>query len=1335
MHLFGGVLFWNKKFWIKKEKISDGNFKEIWSKRKPEIFDGIYTGDIVKGEANGEGEINYNNGDHFVGTFRPGKNPKGDFFSGSEDDFYIYSGKFDNGKIYGKGICTDKEKTWKCEGNFSKGFPDGVIKYTFKPTCNFLKEFFSINKNHIDPNNSINFFGFFNKGTCYFFIAFIKKAELCFCFASHEGVFWKKIGSCLKDVLLNKKESFSRDAFFSCRFDPSSKQPFKSFFQSNLFVQNFFQLPHDTQHIIIETFSEEFHNKNVLWCDVEKDDYIPLKWSTQLTTTSEALYVGDVAFNKPRDNGKIIFIDGAIYEGSWKGGLMHGQGKFYFVNEDIFEGEFKNGKMHFGLYNKHDGGKYEGEFLNGNFHGVGELFYNNGDHYKGMFVNDECDGYGVCAQSNGDVYKGNFKNNEYDGEGTYFWADGDRFEGQWKNGCKHGKGIFYYEDGSREEGFCENDEQHGKTIVYYNNSIVCEEERFYNRGKLNPDVILKWKEDESNNIFSNCRLEAKIDTETQDYLSGTFYNKNGETHFFEFEEESDEEDVTNTIIKYLKENEFWGKTVEPKPEEKENSQFINYDSFDLPALLNFENHSKDEKNIFLLGECNIANSNLLGAILEEDNVIAEFIKFTADYTSLIRKEYSDIKSIYVLPYSLAEKPVFKSLILFEASILILIEHFRITDEKDFSKQEIINRYIDVPGEIEIKVLDNPLIDNEKFSESSFFDEYQSCYDNLVEFFNNDDISFGNFYTPDKENIFSRAVKFIYKTVYSEIEKMKLSIERSLSPVRQKYFSFSGITIITNAILELFDLLPREGKLHFAPMSEKEFFDFIVAPPQHGTRIIKLIREVDEFRLNIIDAKRKLEFPDFNSFQKEYLIDKPEYENDYRFLIEIYKTKARGDLEKIVTEAKKCLNSIKNKPEPQPFPVCLSTDQLKQHTYITGGSGSGKSELMKVLIHGQVVSGDSANIILDPHGDFSREIAEWKEFINNDKLIFVEPNLQQNYCPIVNPFDITLGNEEETNLAVEDFLASFNEILGDAKLYYQMETILTPCIDTIIRNKKTLLDLQRFMISDQNSDLVALGLKSPHPAHRNFFKTAFRSRDYEESKRRVYTRIQKLLNSQGFFNLVNGQSSFDLERAIEEKKTIVFNLSKGKIGRETSSVFGRLIVSMLSSIAYRRASIPKNERIPTFLFIDECHQFITDSIETILNESRKYRVFLVLAQQYIGQNMSEGLKKAIRSNTGIKICGKNEDVSTLDAFAKSTNSNIEDLKALATANPGKFFMKCGASLPFPVQVHDKLIGSKNKMNNDDWEKTRKYQIEKYYRNVFDDVEEEKSETQYKPKYED
>ncbi|EAY29454.1 type IV secretory system conjugative DNA transfer family protein [Microscilla marina] len=354
-----------------------------------------------------------------------------------------------------------------------------------------------------------------------------------------------------------------------------------------------------------------------------------------------------------------------------------------------------------------------------------------------------------------------------------------------------------------------------------------------------------------------------------------------------------------------------------------------------------------------------------------------------------------------------------------------------------------------------------------------------------------------------------------------------------------------------------------------------------------------------------------------------------------------------------------------------FPAEIPLNELAKHAYVVGNTGSGKSELMKSLFYHlqkqTYTTGNKASLILmEPHGELAQDMRDF--YLNKEqrhRLIYIDPFYEEGFTPVLNPFDIP--NEERQNeplidLYSQNIAKAFSELIEGSSLSPQMEAVLIPCIATLLRKEgSSLAELQRFMNDEENDDLIKLGLQSPNPIHKNLFKSAFRKGSgYQTTKQSIYTKLLKLLGTTTFFEFTCGRSTLDLAKATDEGKIILFNLSQGKIGEDSSQAIGRLLIAMIKNVALRREYQAKNERIPTFVFIDECQNYLSPSIEKILTEARKYKVFLLMANQNLAQIEDSRLKDAIFSNTKVKIAGSNSP-KTLKVMAQEMQTSLDILQ--------------------------------------------------------------------------
>lgn len=334
------------------------------------------------------------------------------------------------------------------------------------------------------------------------------------------------------------------------------------------------------------------------------------------------------------------------------------------------------------------------------------------------------------------------------------------------------------------------------------------------------------------------------------------------------------------------------------------------------------------------------------------------------------------------------------------------------------------------------------------------------------------------------------------------------------------------------------------------------------------------------------------------------------------------------------------------------------------------------------------------------------------------LVYLDPYLDPYQTFVINPFDLPddithLNYEQYIDITTQELTKTFGLIFKEINSDFtmQMSTILEPCIATILRKPDgDLWDLQRFMDDNLNADLVELGKKTPNVAHKNFFETNFFSKDYSVSKRGIYTRLQHLLSSPTFAQMMTGKSTVNLRDAVKQRKLIVLSLAKGDMGTKISTYFGKVVLSLLQVMALQRNRIPEKDRTPTHLYVDEFQNYISPTISEILTESRKYGLYLTLAHQTVGQNMETDLNRDILGNTNVKIIGRSSH-HNWNAMSKEMGINTGELSGLK--NAGEFYATIGNNTPFKINAPKVSLNDKNAMKKEAWSEIVKDQLGKYY----------------------
>lgn len=418
------------------------------------------------------------------------------------------------------------------------------------------------------------------------------------------------------------------------------------------------------------------------------------------------------------------------------------------------------------------------------------------------------------------------------------------------------------------------------------------------------------------------------------------------------------------------------------------------------------------------------------------------------------------------------------------------------------------------------------------------------------------------------------------------------------------------------------------------------------------------------------------------------------------------------------------------PQAVPFlfrrhTIPVGENHRQKHTYITGGSGSGKTEVIKSFVWHYLTRNPYTGLVLiDPHGTLSEQVARFKQNTSNGRLIYIDPAIDQKHFPCLNPFDIE-GKEDMTDIEAENYGEEFRIVFGEilkGDFTEQMNTILIYTLPVMMKYPNaSIFDLLAFLEVDGGKVAEYIAFAEKRFKNRSlveFLAGQYENdRSYKQTRNSLQTRLRAIFSSTILQAVFSGKRTLNLAEEMNARKLIVFNLSKGKMPRE-SGIIGKFIIASLKIIALQREKIPENRRVSCHLFIDEYQNFVTSSIDEILKEARKYRLHLTLAQQIAGDGMNDDFFKTIKANTAVKLTGANGD-DTLKIMAKETGAEMEALKNLST---GKFSLWKRPDVgetphpPYVVKMPSNTIGEKQSMTAEQWQHTQREQIRGYYRPI-------------------
>jgi hypothetical protein len=318
------------------------------------------------------------------------------------------------------------------------------------------------------------------------------------------------------------------------------------------------------------------------------------------------------------------------------------------------------------------------------------------------------------------------------------------------------------------------------------------------------------------------------------------------------------------------------------------------------------------------------------------------------------------------------------------------------------------------------------------------------------------------------------------------------------------------------------------------------------------------------------------------------------------------------------------------------PFGIKASDRRRHMYVIGKTGMGKSTLLENMAIQDIRNGEGLAFI-DPHGGTADTLLEYiPEHRLKDVIYFAPFDLQQ---PIAFNVMEDVGYDKR-HLVVSGLMATFKKIWVDA-WSARMEYILSNTLLALLEYPgSTLLSVNR-MYTDKNfRKRVVDNVKDP--VVKDFWVKEFANygdRYTQEATPAIQNKIGQFTSNPLIRNIIGQpKSSFDIREAMDSKKIIIINLSKGQVGETNMRLLGSMLTTRLFLGAMSRADLHRNEinKLPDFYFyVDEFQNFANETFAEILSEARKYKLNLVIAHQYVEQ-MDEEVRAAVFGNVGTTI---------------------------------------------------------------------------------------------------
>lgn len=351
-------------------------------------------------------------------------------------------------------------------------------------------------------------------------------------------------------------------------------------------------------------------------------------------------------------------------------------------------------------------------------------------------------------------------------------------------------------------------------------------------------------------------------------------------------------------------------------------------------------------------------------------------------------------------------------------------------------------------------------------------------------------------------------------------------------------------------------------------------------------------------------------------------------------------------------------------------IFMMRDDRRRHMYVIGKTGAGKSYFIQQMALQDIYKGEGV-AFLDPHGDSAEWLLERIPPHRIEDVIYWNPgdterpmgfNILEHY------------NEQDKHRVVNSFVGLMQKMFDPHN-----QGITGPRFERAVRNAMltvmeepgaTLIEVLR-ILSDEKYANRKIPLIKDDIVRRYWTDEIAKTQDFHKSEVLGYivSKFDRFVTNKLTRNIF-GQSvsGFNMRKVMDQRKILIVNLSKGIVGEENAQFLGLLIVPKILSAAMSRADMPEDQRQDFYLYVDEFQNFSTEDFAQILSEARKYKLNLIVANQYIAQ-IDEKIRDAVFGNVGTVVSMKvgTSDAQFLEtvykpAFDANDLSNLENTNA-------------------------------------------------------------------------
>lgn len=317
-------------------------------------------------------------------------------------------------------------------------------------------------------------------------------------------------------------------------------------------------------------------------------------------------------------------------------------------------------------------------------------------------------------------------------------------------------------------------------------------------------------------------------------------------------------------------------------------------------------------------------------------------------------------------------------------------------------------------------------------------------------------------------------------------------------------------------------------------------------------------------------------------------------------------------------------------------VSMAPEDRLRHFYVIGQTGTGKTHLLKSMIIQDIENGEGVCFI-DPHGSDVEDILNHIPAHRIKDVIYFDPAHTERPMGL-NMLQYDTRFPEQKSFVINELMSIFNKLfdmkVGGGAMFEQYFRNAAGLVMEHPASGNTLLEIGR-VLGDKTFRDMKLRYCT-NPIIKQFWVNAEKTtgeQGLENFIPYITSKFDVFISNEIMRPVVAQQeSSFNFREIMDQKKILLVNLSKGRLGEINANLIGLVLVGKILMAALSRVDSMGTKLPPFYLYIDEFQNVTTDSISQILSEARKYGLGLHIAHQFIAQ-LDEGIKNAVFGNVG------------------------------------------------------------------------------------------------------